>query len=252
MKIEIIGCTGTGKSTLMNNVVDFQYGKQTEIISGNDFVLRQTHLSWLSHRTFQSIAINIIGLFWCFHARLKYQRLLDFAFRYLQQLSPSITFRERLKISRIMARNIGIHEFIESRDTAKLIVVIDEGTLHIAHYLFVHESIEPDLKQLQRFVELVPCVDVVVHLRSSIDTLIERTQVRGHKRITEGSAASIKSFIEHAITTFNFLESSPEISQKMLAINPDGQASMVQRQEHSSIIETARRIILASLVTMQA
>ncbi|WP_146155079.1 hypothetical protein [Photobacterium lipolyticum] len=146
-----------------------------------------------------------------------------------------------------MVRNIGIHEFIACQDTTNRIIIIDEGILHIAHYLFVHESIEPDLKQLQTFIELAPCEDVVVYLCTLKNTLIERTRVRGHKRIPDGSLEAIESFINHAITTFNFLGVNPKINPKLLLVSPGREVSMASDKDFSPMVEQAKHIILTGL-----
>ncbi|MDX1301624.1 hypothetical protein [Photobacterium sp.] len=247
MKIELIGCTSAGKSTLLNNMMASHRNGQPEIISGDDFVLRQMYLAWLPHRIFRVSAINIIGIFWCILNCRKQKRLLNFSYEYLRKLPSTITFRERLKIARILVRNIGIHEFIACQDTTNRIIIIDEGILHIAHYLFVHESIEPDLKQLQTFIELAPCEDVVVYLCALKKTLIERTRVRGHKRIPDGSLEAIESFINHAITTFNFLGGNPKINPKLLLVSPDKEVSMASGKNDSPMVEKAKHIILTGL-----
>ena len=220
MIIELIGCTSSGKSTLLKKIVDSHRGKDPEVISAEAFVLREMHLTWLSRGILRQVAMNLIGLVCCLLACRKYRLLLNFSACYLKQLPSSVSLLERVKIARILSRNIGIYEFIEHHDRTDCIIVLDEGTLHIAHYLFVYERVTPDLEQLKEFVSLVPSPDAAVHLCTSKKTLIERTMVRGHARVTGGSLESVESFISHAITVFECLETCPEIRDKLLLVDP--------------------------------
>ena len=121
-----------------------------------------------------------------------------------------------------MPRNIGIYDLIQASDRADSIVVLDEGTLHIAHYLFVYESVEPDLERLGEFVSLVPIPDAVVRLSVSKKQLIERTMHRGHERVRGGSYESVESFISHAIRVFESLETCAEVRERLVLVDPGG------------------------------
>ena len=248
MIIELIGCTSSGKSTLLKKVLASHRGNNPEVISAEGFVLRQLHLAWLSRRILRQMAMTLIGLTCCLLAYRKYRLLLDFSVCYLNQLPPSVSIRERFKIARILSRNIGIYEFIEHHDRADCIIVLDEGMLHIAHYLFVYESVAPDLEQVKEFVELVPCPDVVVHLCTSKKALIERTMVRGHKRIIGGSLESVESFISHAVTIFECLGRCPAIKDRLLLVNPGRDIKIAAHEGHSPVIDKVMAIFAEELV----
>lgn len=221
MIVELVGCTSSGKSTLLKKIVDRHQGECPEVIAAQTFVLRATHLSWLKNEMVRRIAINLIGLVCCVLYYRKNIPTLNFSFAYLKHLPPTVNLRERIKIARIVVRNIGIYELISHCDSTEKIVVLDEGILHIVHYLFVYESITPEIKQVEKLLSLISIPDSVILLSAPKKVLIERTMIRGHERITANSYESVDAFISHALAVFEFLKTCPEIRKKLCTVNLD-------------------------------
>lgn len=219
MIVELIGCTSSGKSTWLKKIIDKHQGEHPKVITAQTLVLQSTHLSWLKNVTLRRITINLIGLASCFFYCRVNMPILKFSLAYLKRLPPTVSLRERLKIARIVVRNIGIYELIRHVDSADKIIVLDEGILHIVHYLFVYESIAPDVKQVDKLLLQIPLPDAVILLSAPKEVLIERTIIRGHERITAGSSEAVEAFISHALEVFECLKNASEIRPRLVAVN---------------------------------
>ena len=97
-------------------------------------------------------------------------------------------------------------------------VLVDEGTLHAAHNLFVHVGFEFDDDHVRQFAEQVPLPDVVIYVRQREEVLVERTLKRGHPRISEPTHQSVANFVHQAVLTFDQLSKHERIASRMLVV----------------------------------
>ena len=97
-----------------------------------------------------------------------------------------------------MIKRLGVHSAIRRKQIEERIIIIDEGTLHIVHNLFVHANSDPDLEQVIEFAKLVPLPDLVVFVQTPVEVCVERTLQRGHRRIEADSRADAENFIKKA------------------------------------------------------
>ena len=183
MQVELIGCTSAGKSTLAESVLWAYRGIGMDASMGADFVLQQVGLNWVKGKLARTILIDIIALFACLTTWRSNYAFYRFASGVVLGLPVTVSWLERLNIARNTFKKVGIYELVRRGASDRQVVLLDEGTLHTAHYLFVHVSTEPNIADLATFAKLVPLPDVVVHVRQSKSVLIERTLQRGHKRI---------------------------------------------------------------------
>ncbi len=199
------------------------------------------------------IATNLIGLVYCLlHCRNNIA-ILKLSFAYLKQLPPPVSLRERIKIARIVLRNTGIYELIRRCDSKESIIVLDEGFLQIVHYLFVYESMAPDIKQVDKLLSQVPIPDAVILLSAPKRVLIERTLARGHDRIKAGSAEAVEAFIGHALEVFECLKASPEIRQRLVAVNSRSHVQpFVTNGDQSSDVNRIIEILIGGCIYEKA
>jgi hypothetical protein len=148
------------------------------------------------------LVLNLVALFACFLTRRKNIDFFRFVIRVILRLPSTVRWSEKLKIARIAARNVGIYELVHRYGSDRQVVIADEGTLQIAHYLFVHVSSEPSISDLETFTHLVALPDFIVHVLQDEHVLIKRTQARGHKRIPAGTYEGTRLFVSRAVTTY--------------------------------------------------
>jgi hypothetical protein len=229
MQIELIGCTSAGKSTLLRGILKVCREQEIEALSGDDFVLEQIRLNWVKSYLARTLLVDLFSLFACL---LTWRKNLDFyllTFRTVLRLPATVTWFTKLNIVRNTLKKIGIYEIIQHCDSAEQIVLLDEGTLHTAHYLFVHLSTEPSRLDLSIFARLVPLPDMAIYLRQDEAVLIERTLNRGHKRIPDGSYAKVRLFIKRAVDTFDNLVQHSGVERRLLVV--DNQQNLISGQD---------------------
>jgi thymidylate kinase len=219
MQIELIGSTGAGKSTLTKSILNANSNHDLDIITSYAFVLRQTRTNWIRNHSVRMFLLNFFALFACLLTARKNLKLFQFVIKIINQIPASVSRLEKLKIARIVARNVGIYEIANYYSSDTQIVLADEGTVHIAHYLFVHVSVEPNIHDIETFIQLVSLPDVVVYLKQPGPVLLERTKARRHKRISGNGSINAAEFINNVMTTFELIVQSPRIEGQLLVAN---------------------------------
>lgn len=225
MLIELTGCTSAGKSTLARELLEAFRQQKTEAWMGDEFVLRKAGLNWVRNYLARMLLLDSISFLSCLATNGKNGPFCKFATRMILRLPRDVGWFEKLNIARNVFKQVGIYE-IARRATARQIVIMDEGTLHSAHYLFVHTSIPPDFARLLTFSTLVPLPDVLVYLRQERSTLVERTLTRGHKRIPGNSQAGVECFIGRAVNVFEKLAELPVVAAKLVIVDGHSKESI--------------------------
>jgi thymidylate kinase len=245
MQIELIGCTSVGKSTLSKSVLEACHERGIDILLGDDFVLGQVRLNWIKNCLLRRLLVNLAGLFACL---ITWRTNLDiylFAVQLLVQLP--ITQLEKLNTFRNVLKRIGIYEIIRFRSTDQQVILVDEGVLQTAHYLFVHVSARVETHYLPVFAGLIPLPDVIVYLGQPESLLIDRTMKRGHERIPDRSYSNIAHFIKQAVATFDKLVQNPSIESKLLVVDSDQNVYIAANDQGDPTMGQALEIIQSGL-----
>ena len=196
-------CTGAGKTTLANALLHVCQEQGIDIVMGDDLVLKQIRLQRVNSRLARTLLVDLCSLFACLVTWRKNHDFYVFALRIIRRLP--VAWFEKLNLARNVLKKIGIYEIIRRRGSGRQVVLVDEGTLHAAHNLFVHVSIPPNADDVATFARLVPLPDVTVYVRQPKPVLIERTLERGHKCIPDHSYANAELFVKRAVETFDKL-----------------------------------------------
>lgn len=229
MQIELIGCTSSGKSTLAKNIRQVYRGPGN-LVMGKDFVLQTVRLNWIKNNLIRIILVDLAATFACIAT---WQRHLDFyvfAIQVIRQLP--VNWLEKLNLVRNIFKKIGIYEIVHHYSSNEQVILVDEGTLQAAHNLFVHASVQTTTNDLSTFVKLTPLPDIAIYVTQSEQVLIERTILRGHKRIPNNSYAKIECFIKRAVDTFSRLSQYSAIKKILLVV--DGQKNTIISQRNSN------------------
>ncbi len=245
MQIELTGCTGAGKTTLASAIHRACREQGIDFLMSNDFVLKQFRLSWIKSNWVRTLLVDLCSLSVCLATWRNNLELYVFAIQNIFRL-PIAQF-EKLNLARNVLKKIGIYEIIHRRGPDQQVVLVDEGTLHAAHNLFVHVSVEANTSDLSTFVKLVPLPDVAVYVTQSESVLIKRTMQRGHKRIPDRSPVKVELFIKRAVDIFDKLIRELVLQRGMLV--DESQRSIVVTQSHQNdpIVAVALEIIRAGM-----
>jgi deoxyadenosine/deoxycytidine kinase len=245
MQIELIGCTGAGKSTLAQGVLQASREQGIMASMGDDFVLEQFHLQRIKHRLARTLCVDIVALFACLTTWRKNLAFYRFVIRVITRLPTTVAWSERLNIARNILKKVGVYEIVHRCCSDQQIVLVDEGTLHSAHNLFVHVSVEPNIRDVCTLARLVPLPNMAIHVQQAEQVLVERTLERGHKRIPDSSPTQVERFVKHAVHTFDKLIQQLVLESRLSM--PDGGRDLVVAPEcqNDPLVAVALRIIRA-------
>jgi hypothetical protein len=218
-----------------------------DIVMGEDFVLRQVRLDWVKKKLARTLCVDLVSLLACLATWRNNRQLYLFTIRTVLRLPAAVAWFEKFNIVRNVLKNIGVYEIVRHRGSDRQIVLVDEGTLHTAHYLFVHVSVEPNSGDLSSFARLVPLPDVAVYIEHDEAVLIERTLARGHKRIPKGSYAHVECFIKRAADTFDKLVQDPAIESKLLVVDGERGTVITHYHRDDPLLATALDIARAGI-----
>ena len=172
--------------------------------------------------------------------------------RILWHLPTTVGWFEKLNIARNTFKRIGIHEILRRRASSTQFILLDEGTLHTAHHLFFHVSVEPDPRKLSAMVRLLPLPDVAVYVQQDETVLIERTLVRGHNRIPHGSYNNVERFIKHAVATFEQIRQEQVLADKLLIVDSHGEVIVPSDHHDYPSLPIALELVRAGINLINA
>ena len=223
MIIELIGCTGVGKSTLVNRLLHSLRENGIIASTGDQFILKQVKLNWIKIYPIRTLLVDLFTFLACIKTYRKNNDFYRLVFKIIHQLPASISLFEKMNIMRNTFKKLGSYEIVRYRNSRQQTVVFDEGTIHSAHYLFVHTSVSPPFEHISRFLQLIPFPDTIIYLQKDEELLIERAISRKHKRLNDLTYQTAKVFIANAIRTFSKIEIHPAIIARLILVNHDGE-----------------------------
>ena len=217
MQVELIGCTGAGKSTLALDIIRTCREQGFDVVRSDDFVLGQARLNWIKSSLLRTLCLDLVCLPAWLGSWRKHRAFHAFAIQAILRLP--IAWAVKINLIRNVLKKIGVYEIIYQRGTGRQVVLVDEGTLHAAHNLFVHLAVPPNPDDIATFAALVPLPDAAVYVTQPESILIERTLARGHKRIPDRSHVNVELFVKRAVETFEMLRQETTIRDRLLIVD---------------------------------
>jgi thymidylate kinase len=246
MQIELIGCTGAGKTTLARQLVAAGQRQGLEVLSDDEFILRRYRLTWLPLRRVRKALVDLLSLVICVTEWRAQRRACFFICRTIWRLP--VGWPRKLHLLRITLKKIGVHCILRRASAGEQIVLVDEGTMVIANNLFVHCNLGVDSDEVMAFAERVPLPDAAIYVRQRHASLLERAMRRGHKRIPSGSPSDTSRFIRHASTTFELLTRHPAVRNRVLVLDEDCELVVPPHTSSHPSLATAESLVRAGLL----
>lgn len=222
IQIELFGCSSAGKSSLAPRLLQSARALGVKAAMSEDFVLRQIGLERIRARWLRTLCVDLLAGAACLRAWREHRAFLRLVAGSLRRLPPAVSWPRRLNAARNVLKKTGVREIVRRRAAPGELIVLDEGTLQTAHYLFVQACAEPDPEQLGAFLERVPLPDVAVYVRETETTLVRRTVARGHKRIPDSSGDSVARFVRRAVVTLEQVADAPRVKERLLVLDRTG------------------------------
>jgi hypothetical protein len=219
--IEWIGCSGVGKSTLYEAVCQHLLSSGINARKPLEIFLGRTVAQSISNERLQNVFLDLLVLPWSLISAVKYRLFYSYCLKVLSRDYSS--YAQRIKLLRSILRKTGLHTFLSRVCHEKQALLVDEGTVHIAHLLFANgdnNSISP--KEIERFCELVPVPGLIIHIIAPESDTLKRTLNRHDKPIADTSPDAIKRFIGLGHEIFKTLNDLAPWENKTITVpNPN-------------------------------
>ena len=220
MIIEFIGSTGAGKTTLISEV-QRRLAKTAEVTTSFDLVAAPLGLRGVTHPTARNLIQELVGLPFFIRSLHRHKAFVVFALRMLARQANFTIFT--INNLRSLVRKIGVYEIIRRTEHDRIILV-DEGTVLLAHNVFVYSSACYTPEEIAKFASLIPLPDVIVYVRAPMDSLIRRSLQRADppREMKSKNRAQIEAYVNRAVTMFEQLVKADEIRSRVLIVeNPE-------------------------------
>lgn len=208
MLVELTGPSGAGKSTWLASVLDgASPSGEASVVYRDDVILGRLRLSRLSGRLARLLVLDGVTALSVLRCWSRDRSLRSVILRSARKPPTVVARFERLNVVRNAFKNVYLGELAGKWAKPHDIVLLDEGPVHIAHYLFVHESIDPDVAVLLELTRVVRLPDAVVLLHRSMEDLEETMSSRGHRRVSAEPLAH-RHFLQKSADVLDLLVES--------------------------------------------
>lgn len=219
MIVEFIGSTGSGKSTLALNV-ERNIAASAEVATPFDLIAGPLGLQRVINTTIQNIVCDLVGFPFFVCSVFRYKDFLSFSLRMLARHNNSIIVT--LNDLRDIIRKIGMYE-LTKRYANDRIILVDEGTVHIAHTLFVCTNTIFTPEEIISFSGLVPLPDFIICVKAPVSSLVQRSlqRIDQPRELRAKNQDMIERYVSQAVNTFDQLVQAEEIKDRSLIMeNP--------------------------------
>jgi deoxyadenosine/deoxycytidine kinase len=215
MIVEFIGSTGAGKTTLINEV-HRRLAKTSRVTTSIDLATGLLGLHGVTNPTLQNLAQELVSLPFFILTLYKHNEFLRHTVNlFWRKTGFSMQTIHNL---RSLERKIGMYEIAKYLGKDQIILV-DEGPILAAH-MFVPAGNTYTPEEITRFTDLLPLPDLVVYIRASVDTLIERTVRRADppREIDLKNLARMEEYLKRAVAMFDQLTQAENIRPRLLVV----------------------------------
>lgn len=215
MIVEFIGSTGSGKTTLISEV-HRRLAKTNRVTTSIDLATGLLGLRGVTNPTLQNLAMELVSLPFFIRTLYRHNEFIHHTVKlFWRKTSFSIQTIHNL---RSLERKIGIYE-ITKRLGKDQIILVDEGPILAAH-MFVSTGNTYTPEEITRFTDLLPLPDLVVYIRASVDTLIERTVRRPDppREVDVKNPARMEAYVKRTVALFDQLTQAENIRPRLLVV----------------------------------
>lgn len=216
MIVEFIGVTGSGKTTLINQVRQ-NVARSRDTISISDLVIGMVGLQRIKNTTARNLLQETISFPYFLSAYPNYSEFITHTIKLFSRNSSfSVMTINNL---RSIERKIGGFEIAQRQDPNKVILV-DEGPFLTAH-MFAFNDTPISQKELEHYISLLPLPDLIVYIKASMDVLVERSLSRSRppREMSSRNRGENEEYIKRAVSLFDQMVASNDLQPRMLIVD---------------------------------
>ena len=222
MVVELAGCSGAGKSSLLPELIREFRAADVPAMAAPDLLLRWFPDPVVRQPTLQNLLFDCRSAWGRFAYPDGHAEFLGFARAALWRRKDPVT--RRLNAYRGMLRALGIYEALYRSPAEPGIVFVDEGTVNSAHAILVDLTKPPRAEDIDRFCRLVPKPDLVLHVTAPLEVVLARTAARKDPPLPRRRRQQRTHFIRHAHAMFEQMSSHAAFSENTVRISCDDDA----------------------------
>jgi thymidylate kinase len=215
MIVEFIGSTGAGKTTLINDV-RCRLAKTARVSTSIDLATGRLGLHGVTNPTLQNLAQELVSLPFFIRTLYRHNEFIRHTVKlFWRKTGVSMQTIHNL---RSLERKIGMYELMKCLGNDQIILV-DEGPILAAH-MFVSTGNTCTPEEIVRFIDLLPLPDLVVYIRASVGTLIERTARRADppREVDLEDVARMEEYLKRAVAMFDQLTLAETIRPRLMIV----------------------------------
>jgi hypothetical protein len=212
--VELFGPSSAGKSTLAARLV-----ASGRCVRHEDRVLAAVGLGWLPGAALRTLAVDALA---ALHLVASWRRERAFYRAAARQALGGKGPRSlglRLRLLRNAWKGGALRLLAARVGRAGEIVLMDEGPLQTANYLFVFADEAPARPALDAYLATLPLPDAALYVRGEADELVARTLARGHARVPRGSREATERFVAHALEVFERVAAEPRVRARLVGLD---------------------------------
>ena len=213
MIVEFIGCTGAGKTTLINEV-RARLEETVQVVTAHEVIARQVGLGVSSNPTLRNLVEECACLPYFLGSMHRHRAFIAHTVRlFAPESRLSLAAVNNL---RSIVRKIGGYE-ISRRHDPDAVVLVDEGPAQAAH-MFAFNVAPPGPAEAARFADLLPLPDAVVYVRTPVESLVRRTQGRPDppRQMLGETLASTEAHVRTAVAIFDRLAQAESLRGRIV------------------------------------
>lgn len=220
MIVEFIGSTGSGKTSLISKVHQ-RLEKGTNVSFSFEAVAAGLGLGNVTHPTIRNLIQEVIGFPYFICSLFHYKPFVSFIVRMLRRHAKYSIIT--LHYLRSLERTMGVYEIIR-RIKKDVIILLDEGTLVLAHNVFGFSVKAYYEEEITEFSDLVPLPDLIIYVRAPLGILIERSlqrtdpprEMRARDRVLN------EQYLRRSIRVFDQLVNGEKIRDQVFVVDNPG------------------------------
>jgi thymidylate kinase len=237
MIIEFIGCTGSGKTTLIRELQS-RLQRKTSVTTATALVQSRLGLPSITNPTVQNVIQEVVGFPRFISSLYRHRSFIEFTVRMLTR-GPNVSIWT-INNLRSLVRKIGIYE-IARHYSKDYIILMDEGPILAAH-MFVFDDALGTVREIDKFAASLPLPDLVVYVRATVDTIVTRTLKRPDppRKLTAKDPILTEAYARAALAMFDRLVEAENIKPRLLVVDSTDSS---ERAYHSVVDSVADFIL---------
>jgi len=238
--VEFIGCIASGKTRLADEIVQRLRREGVETVLATDVLCRMFGLGAVRNTTLRNALLDVVLAPWTILCTAGNLGFHVFAVKTLFRKPDSVL--GALNRLRSVLRKTAVHALMKRRESNERIVIVDEGTVHAAHNIFVYSQQDLEAEVIEAFSEQVALPDAVICVRAGEEVIRERMAHRTALRLVFESKEQADRYISRALAVFDRLCATERVGARSLIVDRSNDSSEEANRVADFILERYHRL----------